>query len=60
MLTALEQWVEQGRAPERILATHAVRGVVDRRRPLCAFPQIAAYTGSGSIDEAENFVCKTR
>lgn len=60
MLTALEQWVEQGRAPEGIMATHATRGVVDRRRQLCPFPQIATYSGTGSVDEAENFVCRAR
>jgi feruloyl esterase len=60
MLTALEQWVEQGRAPERVVAAHATRGVVDRRRPLCPYPQIATYTGTGSVDEAENFVCRAR
>jgi len=60
MLTALEQWVEQGRAPERVLATHATNGVVDRRRPLCPYPQIAVYSGSGSIDDAEPFVCRGR
>jgi feruloyl esterase len=59
MLAALEAWVEQGRAPDRVLASHATRGVVDRRRPLCPFPQVASYTGAGSIDDAETFVCKT-
>jgi feruloyl esterase len=58
MLTALEAWVEQGRAPDRILASHATNGVVDRSRPLCPYPQVAAYLGSGSPDEAENFVCR--
>ena len=30
----------------------------ERTRPLCAFPQVATYKGSGSTDEAANFVCK--
>jgi feruloyl esterase len=58
MLSALEQWVEQGHAPDRILATHATRGVVDRRRPLCPYPQLAVYSGSGNPDEDTSFVCR--
>jgi feruloyl esterase len=59
MLTALEQWVERGVAPSRVIASHATGGVVDRTRPLCAYPQIARYVGTGSIDAAENFRCET-
>jgi feruloyl esterase len=55
---ALEQWVEQKKAPESIVASHATNGAVDRTRPLCPYPQIATYKGSGSIDEAPNFTCK--
>jgi feruloyl esterase len=58
MVTALEQWVEQGKAPDQILASHATKGVVDRTRPLCPYPQLAVYNGTGSIDEAANFTCK--
>jgi Tannase and feruloyl esterase len=58
MLTALEQWVEQKKAPEAIIATHATNGKVDRIRPLCPYPQVAKYMGSGSIDEAANFACR--
>jgi len=57
-LTALEQWVEHGDAPDRIIATHRTNGVVDRTRPLCPYPQVARYLGTGSIDDAVNFVCK--
>jgi feruloyl esterase len=57
MLAALEQWVEQGKAPERITASHGTNGQSDRTRPLCPFPQVASYKGSGSTDEAANFVC---
>ena len=57
-LTALEQWVENGKAPDMIPASHATQGKVDRTRPLCPYPQVASYKGSGSIDEAANFVCK--
>jgi len=56
-LTPLEQWREQGKAPASILATHSTGGKVDRTRPLCPYPQIARYKGTGSIDQADNFVC---
>jgi feruloyl esterase len=54
----LEQWVEQGKAPEKIIAAHSTNGQVDRTRPLCPYPQVAKYKGSGSIDEASNFACQ--
>jgi feruloyl esterase len=57
MVTALEQWVEQGKAPAQILASHSREGKVDRTRPLCPYPQVASYKGTGSIDEATNFQC---
>ena len=57
-LAALEQWVEHGNAPDRIIASHATSGKVARTRPLCPYPQVATYTGTGSIDVAANFVCK--
>jgi feruloyl esterase len=58
MVAALEQWVEQGKAPDQIAASHATNGVVDRTRPLCPYPQVATYKGTGSIDEATNFTCR--
>jgi feruloyl esterase len=58
MISALEQWVEKGRAPDRIEASRQRDGKVDRTRPLCPYPQVAAYKGTGSTDEAANFVCK--
>jgi len=58
MVAAIEQWVEQRKAPDQITASHATRGAVDRTRPLCPYPQVATYKGSGSMDEAANFVCK--
>lgn len=55
---ALEQWVEQGKAPDQIIASHrGANGKVDRTRPLCPYPQVAKYKGSGSIDDAANFIC---
>ena len=55
---ALEDWVERGTAPARLEASHSTNGRVDRTRPLCAYPQVARYTGTGSVDDAANFVCK--
>ena len=58
MVAALEDWVERGNAPDRIIASHATSGAADRTRPLCPYPQVAAYKGSGSADAAANFVCR--
>ena len=55
---ALEQWVEAGKAPEVMIASHLTDGKVDRTRPLCPYPQTAQYKGSGSTDDARNFVCR--
>ena len=54
-LTALESWVEAGSAPEAIVAINAT---ADRTRPLCRYPKVAVYNGSGSIDDARNFRCE--
>lgn len=54
---ALERWVEQGIAPEQIIATRRSGGAVERTRPLCAYPKVARWKGSGSTDEAANFAC---
>lgn len=60
MVSALEAWVEQGQAPERILATRRAGGTpgTARTRPLCRYPQTAHYVGTGSTDDAANFVCR--
>jgi feruloyl esterase len=58
MVTALEQWVEKGKAPDSIVASRVRDGKVERTRPLCPYPQVAEYKGSGSTNEAANFVCK--
>jgi feruloyl esterase len=57
MVGALEQWVEKGKTPDQIAASRVRNGVTDRTRPLCAYPQVAKYTGAGSTDDAKNFVC---
>jgi pimeloyl-ACP methyl ester carboxylesterase len=59
---ALRRWVEQGVAPERVLAVrHRVasdpRTEVVRTRPLCAWPRTAIYRGPGSTELAESFSC---
>ena len=55
-LGALVDWVEQGNAPERIEAKGASFPGVSR--PLCPFPQISRYKGTGSTDDATNFACQ--
>jgi feruloyl esterase len=57
-LTALENWVEQGTAPESILAAHVENGVTKFTRPLCPYPAQATYKGNGDTNDAANFVCK--
>jgi len=55
---AIQQWVEQGKAPETLIASHADRsGTVDRTRPLCRYPRVARYKGTGSTGDAANFTC---
>lgn len=60
-IATLEQWVEKGKVPDRIVAAHLPEGPAsakpDRTRPLCPYPQVAKYRGSGSTDDASNFVC---
>jgi feruloyl esterase len=60
---ALERWVEQGVAPDQVIATKrqgpGASATVSRTRPLCPYPQVARYKGSGSTDEATNFTCVT-
>ncbi len=56
-LGALEAWVERGEAPATMQAAKIVAGKTTRTRPLCAYPQVARYKGSGSVDDAANFQC---
>ncbi|HEX3702688.1 MAG TPA: tannase/feruloyl esterase family alpha/beta hydrolase [Vicinamibacterales bacterium] len=53
---ALDGWIQTGHPP-RIVASHASDTAIDRTRPLCPYPQIAQYTGTGSLDDAANFRC---
>jgi feruloyl esterase len=56
-MTAMIGWVEKGLAPDSIVASRVVNNQVVRTRPLCAYPQVARYSGNGSIDDAANFKC---
>jgi feruloyl esterase len=56
-MTAISQWVEQGKKPARLVASHATDGKVDRTRPLCPFGQVARYAGTGDTNDARNFAC---
>jgi Tannase and feruloyl esterase len=62
ILSALERWVEKGEAPSKIIAAKYVNDNpalgVARTRPLCVYPKVAVYQGSGSTDDAANFECR--
>src|SRR5262249_26976653 len=58
--SAIDEWVETGIAPDRIIAAHTTGGVVDRTRPLCPYPQVARHKGNGSIEYAAGFDCVDR
>lgn len=58
LLSALDRWVEQGIAPDRIIASRVENGATVRTRLLCTYPRRAVYRGAGSTDEAESFVCR--
>ncbi|GAB3356827.1 tannase/feruloyl esterase family alpha/beta hydrolase [Modestobacter lapidis] len=55
----LVDWVENGDAPEQLTAQRVENDQVVQTRPLCLYPAVAQYTGTGSIDEAANFECLT-
>ena len=57
-VAAIEEWMAKGTAPAQIIASHATDGKIDRTRPICPYPQVAVYKGSGSTDEAANFSCR--
>jgi len=50
--------MEDGKAPDTIPAARIVNGQTVRTRPLCPWPEIPRFKGSGSIDDAGNFTCK--
>jgi feruloyl esterase len=57
-LAALEPWVEKGAPPDKMIAAQVVQGETKRTRPLCVYPQVARWNGTGSQDDAANFSCK--
>ncbi len=54
---AIENWVEQGIAPQSIIATKRNGAHISRTRPLCPYPKKAKYIGQGDINQAKNFIC---
>ena len=57
-VAVIERWRESGTTPDQIMATRVAGGTVDMTRPICPYPQVAAYKGSGSTNDAANFTCK--
>jgi feruloyl esterase len=56
-VTPLVDWVERSAPPERLVASQRQQGKTVRTRPLCPYPMVAKYSGSGSVDDAGSFVC---
>ena len=56
--TALERWVEAKVAPDSIVSKHATSQVVDRTRPLCAYPKVAVWKGAADTNDAASFTCR--
>ena len=59
MFGELVKWVESGQAPDRIIAARAQNNQTVRTRPLCMYPSVAVYMGTGSTEDARSFVCET-
>ena len=61
IFTALSHWVEDGVAPDQVVATKFVGGDatkgIEMQRPLCPYPQKAWYKGDGDVSAAASFVC---
>jgi feruloyl esterase len=55
-LTALENWVERGQPPEKLIACRSTGGAVERCRPVFPYPILARYTGKGDPKQADSFV----
>jgi feruloyl esterase len=56
-ISVIEQWVENHQAPDRIPGSRIVDAKQVRTRPLCPYPQVVRYKGTGTTDDALNFVC---
>ncbi|GAA4607277.1 tannase/feruloyl esterase family alpha/beta hydrolase [Actinoallomurus liliacearum] len=59
VLTPVMAWTESGRQPGRIVASNVTNGTVTRTRPVYPYPTVARYDGTGSVDDAANFVPST-
>ena len=59
VVSAVIKWIEQGIAPEKIIATRFSGSTLTRSRPVCPYPAEAAYNGSGDINDAASFTCVT-
>jgi pimeloyl-ACP methyl ester carboxylesterase len=57
MIATIDKWVEKGEAPERIIASRPPEEK-PMTRPLCPYPKVAKYKGTGSTDDAANFACE--
>jgi feruloyl esterase len=55
--SVVDAWVTTGKVPDRVVASHLTDGKADRTRPLCVFPKVAKWNGTGSTDDAANFTC---
>ena len=55
-LAALENWVEKGQAPEKLIASRSNNGTVERSRPVFPYPVLARYSGKGDPKRADSFV----
>ncbi len=54
---SLMAWVEDGKVPQRIEAARVVQGKTELTRPLCPYPEIAIYDGTGDPAESASFAC---
>lgn len=57
LLSAIDDWVENSQAPDKITASRVTNGDVEMTRPLCPYPEIARWVGTGSTNNAANFSC---
>ena len=57
-VAVIERWRELGIAPDQIIAVHVSGGAVDMTRPICPYPKVPTYKGSGTSSDAGNFICQ--
>ncbi len=57
-LSNLERWRESDEAPDSVMASRVRGNTIDMTRPVCAYPEVATYTGVGSTNDAANFSCE--